>query len=431
MQQINRLEKNEKLWEALAPEVENGIREHRMENFCLEIRDIDGKPVPGAAVRVMQQTHDFDFGCNCLWLGQLGPLNEAYENRLAELFNLVTTTFCLCDVEPEPGVWRFEEGGKEIFRRPPVERVVKFAKKHGIRLKGQPLLAGSWYPPWAKDQNLSNDRIKALYTDYFKRVAERYGDVFDLFDLVNEAFCHTRFPLYTEKLEYVEWAFKTARPMFPEHVKLSLNETAWVFYNSWEGKNNYYELARRLLDSGAKIDTVGFQFHLFDNKVPEAVAGEGAFSYQSVLAFLRLHAKLGLPMYITEITVPSVFGEIRDEALQAEVIERFYRIFFSIPEMRGVLQWNLCDGTAWQNEGDAHGALVDEFMRKKPAYLALEHLLNREWKTMLAHPADGNGRFEFTGFRGKYEITVEGFGMKRTVFRELGRDSKNIIFTLV
>lgn len=431
MRTTKELERNEKLWEAVAPEVENGIREHRMEKFCLLIRDIDGKPVPGAAVRVMQKTHDFDFGCNCLWLGQLGSLNETYENRLAELFNLVTTTFCLCDVEPEPGVWRFEEGGKEIFRRPPVERVVRFAKKHGIRLKGQPLLAGSWYPSWAKEQNLSNTQIKALFTDYFKRVAERYGEVFDLFDLVNEAFCHTRFPLYTKKLEFVEWAFKTARPIFPEHVKLCLNEGTWIFHSSVKGENPYYDLVRRVLDSGAKIDMIGLQFHLLGDSVPEAVVGKGAFPYQSVLSALRLHAKLGLPMYISEITIPSMFGEIRDEALQAEVLERFFRLFFSIPEIRGVLQWNLCDGRAWYNEGDACGGIVDEFMRKKPAYFALEHLLNREWKTVQAHPADETGRFEFTGFRGKYEITVEGSGMKRTVFRELGRSSKKIIFTLV
>ena len=82
--------------------------------------------------------------------------------------------------------------------------------------------------------------------------------------------------------------------------------------------------------------------------------------------------------------------------------------------MRGILQWNLCDGRSWNTEGGYCGGLVDEFLRKKPAYLVLEHLLNREWKTAAEMRTDGDGALEFRGFRGKYDITVEGAGLKRT-----------------
>lgn len=415
-------------WEAIRPDVENGIREQRQVDFKLKIRDIDGKPVEGAGVRVEQVGSDFDFGCNCLWLGQMGEKNEQYEKLLAELFNIVTTTFCLGDMQPQPGVWRFADTAPEIFRRPPSDRVIKFAKRYGIRLKGQPLMAGSWYPAWAREQNLGEAEIKALYLDYFKRVAERYGDTFDVFDLVNEMFCHTSFPLYTEDVEYVEWAFRTARPLFPERVKLFLNEAAPHVWNvpAESGGNSYYNLIRRMIGHGNAPDAIGFQFHLW-REIVELVKGEGRYSLQNLYHQAMEYSKLGLPMYISEITIPSCIADERNEELQAEILETCYRLFFSIPNMRGILQWNLCDGKAWRGEGDCRGGIVDEFLRKKPAYHALEHLIHREWRTAFDSVTDGGAEIPFRGFRGRYRVTVEKESQKRTFEFTSGQTEQTLI----
>ena len=120
--------------------------------------------------------------------------------------NLVTTTFCWNDLEPVPGKLRFEEGCEEIFRRPPPDQIVKFGRKYGIALKGQPLLCDNWIPPWApKDP----DEVKRLYIGFFEKVAARYGRDFHIWDVVNEAFSCARrrpdFQLYTPDLGYVEW----------------------------------------------------------------------------------------------------------------------------------------------------------------------------------------------------------------------------------
>ena len=402
------------MWQQMESGIEDEIRNCRQENFRLQIRDINGKRIPNAAVKAVQKKHDFDFGCNCLWLGQRGDENETYERLIADLFNLVTTTFCLSDIQPREGQWRFEDYTEEIFRRPPVDRVIRFARKYGLKLKGQPLVAGSWYPKWAAKKHLTPEEIKVLYTDYFRRVAERCGETFDQFDLVNEAFCHTSFPLYTEQLDYVEWAFKTAVALFPSKVKLCLNEATWVFDEKVQsGQNKYFNLIRRLLDHGVRIDSIGFQFHLWQ-PVNELVRGEGSYTFERVREQLLEFAGFGIPMYITEITIPSLINGTLHEAEQAEILEKFYRLFFSINKMRGILQWNLCDGQSWKIEGEYCGGLVDSFLRKKPAYLVLEHLLNREWKTAVEMSSDGDGTLEFRGFRGKYDITVEGAGLKRT-----------------
>lgn len=415
--------------DAIAPDIEKNIHDLRQTDFKLEIRDINGKPIKGAAVRIEQTSSDFDFGCNCLWLGQLGVKNELYEQLLSELFNTVTTTFCLGDMQPQPGVWRFAENSPEIFRRPPSDRVIKFAEKYGLRLKGQPLMAGSWYPQWAREKKLDETEIKELYTDYFKRVAERYSGAFERFDLVNEMFCHTDFPLYTEDVEYVEWAFRTARPIFPEKVKLFINEaTLHVWQVPIEsGENKYYNLLRRMIGNGNPPDAVGFQFHLFGDMILGLTENQGAFAFRNLYRQIMAFSTLGLPMYISEITIPSCFEDVIDEKLQAEVIEFCYRMFFSIPNMRGILQWNLCDGKAWTNEGSWRGGIVDEFLRRKPAYHALEHLIRREWRTAFDTMTDEKAQIAFRGFSGEYDVTVEKESLKRIFHITSGKKHNKLI----
>ena len=75
--------------------------------------------------------------------------------------------------------------------------------------------------------------------------------------------------------------------------------------------------------------------------------------------------RLGLPLYITEITIPGV-GD--DGAEQAAIVANLYRLWFSTPTMAGVTWWNLGDGTAYQKENKALGGLLDNDMNPKPAY---------------------------------------------------------------
>ena len=344
--------------DAIAPDIEKNIHDLRQTDFKLEICDINGKPIKGAAVRIEQTSSDFDFGCNCLWLG-------------------------------------------------PSDRVIKFAEKYGLRLKGQPLMAGSWYPQWAREKKLDETEIKELYTDYFKRVAERYSGAFERFDLVNEMFCHTDFPLYTEDVEYVEWAFRT--------VPIE------------SGENKYYTLLRRMIGNGNPPDAVGFQFHLFGDMILELTENQGAFAFRNLYRQIMAFSTLGLPMYISEITIPSCFEDVIDEKLQAEVIEFCYRMFFSIPNMRGILQWNLCDGKAWTNEGSWRGGIVDEFLRRKPAYHALEHLIRREWRTAFDTMTDEKAQIAFRGFSGEYDVTVEKESLKRIFHITSGKKHNKLI----
>ena len=55
---------------------------------------------------------------------------------------------------------------------------------------------------------------------------------------------------------------------------------------------------------------------------------------------------------------------------------------------------------------------MDEYMRKKKSYYALEHLIKRDWNTCFTSVSDENGELEFSAFYGKYDIVIESDGNK-------------------
>ena len=149
------------------------IEANRKADVSLVMKDASGRILKDAVCDVRQISSDFVFGCNGLCLGQLGPTNAAYEAKLSEFFNLVTTAFCADTLEPEKGRYRFAADSEEIWRRPPPDRVLNFARAHGMRMKGQTLVYDRWHPKWAKGQ--TKDEVEAYYRDWLRRVAERYG----------------------------------------------------------------------------------------------------------------------------------------------------------------------------------------------------------------------------------------------------------------
>ena len=406
-------------WARELPRINADIEAGRKDALTVRVTDGGGRPVTGAVVRIEQLTHDFRFGCSILPLGQLGDANEGYERAFLRLFNPATTTFCLGAVEPVRGEVRFAEGSREIWRRPPPDRVLKFCRRYGVRCKGQPLLAGSWHPDWAK--GMDADETRALYADYFRRVAERYGEGFDMFDVVNEAFCHRTFRLYEPEAKYVDWAFAEAAKVFPPRCRLTLNEStpvSWWKGDAYRSGERYFNLARRMVDAGVRLDGIGFQLHYYDG-------GVGLFTAirdeERKLRDLRENygrfAALGRPLYLTELTVPTVPPPqvaADGEALQAEIVANIYRFYFSLPAFAGVTYWNLYDGATYKkggwDEGSVNGGLLDYAMREKPSYQVLYQLINREWKTFAQVRTGPDGSVSLRGFRGDYRISASQDG---------------------
>ena len=190
-------------------------------------------------------------------------------------------------------------------------------------------------------------------------------------------------------------------------------EAIWRDYVT-EGKYMAFNMQlKEFIRKGLPIDEIGLQYHIFD--MPENFEGNNTYlNAEYMLEILDIFDEYNLPMHISEITIPSYRGKIpQNEEIQAEIAELLYTTWFATRNMKSIVWWNLVDGYAAyaplgaeDGENMYGGGLVHFDMTKKPAYEALDRLINHEWKTEIKSAA-ANGEYSFRGFYGEYEIEIE------------------------
>ena len=106
-------------------------------------------------------------------------------------------------------------------------------------------------------------------------------------------------------------------------------------------------------------------------------------------------------------------------------MEYLYKIWFSHENVEQIIYWNLVDGyAAFAPQGDMtagenyyYGGLLRFDMTPKPAYYTIKRLFQKEWHTEECVTPDENGRAQFKGFYGKYDVEITACG--KTVKKEI------------
>jgi len=391
--------------------IEKNIEQYRKGNALIEIIDKDGKPVSSAEIHIQQQSHEFLFGCNLFALGQLktAQLNRRYETAFANLFNSATVPFYWGNLEPRKGKINFKEGSSQVWRRPAPDELVKWCNEHHIKPKGHALMYSKnmFMPDWTNKNNPK--KFLKQGHKHMAGIAKRYGDTFPIWDVANEEIPRIRHLDQWHKVpdDYLEWCFQEAEDLFPKNVKMLYNDgTEEVHKNTDE----YKALFSRLESRNLKVDGMGIQFHIYDRQ--SMLDGKLYPPMELFNAYDQL-SQMKIPLYITEITIPGK-GENGAE-FQGKIVESLYRLWFSTPYMAGITWWNLGDGTAFEEENKALGGLIDEEMNPKPAYLALDKLINHDWKTNETVNTNSSGKVNFRGFHGKYLLSISANGIKKEI----------------
>lgn len=394
---------------ALQHRIEQNIEDYRKGDATLELVDAAGKPISGATVELHQTGHEFLFGANAFVLGQLRTpeLNRGYEESFAKLLNFATVPFYWAGTEPTQGELRYAEGSREIWRRPPADRFLPWAEKYGLTLKGHPLLWHAHNPDWLpKDPAV----VKELFRKRFREIASRYAEKIPIWDVVNESqTVYKTFPLYSVDRAYVPWTFREITPLFPKSAVLLINEGP-RFNGVPAAESKFFPQLKQLLADGIDIRGIGFQQHYFRRERLDA-----AMQTVDPVRWLNSYEDYGvfdLPIYITEVTIPSAGPD--GEALQAEILRDYYRLWFAVPKMAGITYWNFADGTAVEGENEAKSGLVDEAMQPKAAYRMLHRMIHEEWTTRAQAQTTAAGSATFRGFYGSYEVKVSHNGVTKT-----------------
>ena len=412
--------------DALTERNRAGIEAYRKGDFTLKFTDGGSKKVT-----LRQTKHKFLFGSTGFMLGcfEAEEKEKKFKELFSSLFNLAVVPFYWNALEPEEGKLRFHKDAPPIYRRPAPDTVLEFCSEYGIEPKGHCLTWNWMTPEWLK--KYTPEERKTILERRFREIAEEYAQKIPSFDVVNESASNYRYGREYLFEDYDEYALQLGQKYFPGNNKIlnETNEAIWRDYVT-EGKYMAFNMQlREFLRRGMPIDEIGLQYHIFADgeKIEGDTGTKNTFlNAKFMVEILDIFDSYGLPMHISEITIPSYTGKVAEnEQLQAEIAKLWYETWFATKNMKSIVWWNMTDGYAAyaplgseSGENKYGGGLVRFDMSKKPAYEALDSLINGEWKTNV-HAVTGAQEYAFRGFYGEYEVRVEG---------ETGTKVKTVLF---
>ena len=405
--------------------VSHGIETYRKGGGKIQIVDTNGNPVAGAKIKLNQKSHEFRFGANIFMLDELETpeKNDIYKKHFAEVFNMATLPFYWDALEPERGKPRYAKDSPKVYRRPAPDLCIEFCKEHGIEPREHALAYDHFFPTWLYDAEI--DEVKAELERRYSEIAERYADKIPTIEVTNEMKHARGKTKFYDDPDFVEWCFRLAEKYFPNN-QLGINESrrfAWC--DNCRTSDSYYAYTEAAILKGARIDAIGMQYHLFNKREEEYEKTRQMLNPRLLYAHMDMYSRLGKPLQITEITIPSYSWDPEDEEIQAEMLEKLYSVWFSHPNVEQIIYWNLVDGYAhlWDPDPDKirasqgnmtlgenyyYGGLLRFDMSPKPAYLKLKELLQKKWHTEAEAVTDADGCTSFRGFYGTYNVEIDG-----------------------
>ncbi|MBQ4322467.1 MAG: endo-1,4-beta-xylanase [Clostridia bacterium] len=436
---LDLFEAQKDVWEEQAT---RGIEAYRKGDAKLTVTDRKGNPLSDVKVTVKQKSHEFRFGINLLLVDEMDTPEKAerYESLIRDSFNMGTVPFYWKTLEPERGKSRYEKGSPYCYRRPAIDTCVDLCNRLGIEPREHALAYEHFFPDWLYDKDV--DEIKKEMERHYAEISERYANKMRTIEVTNEMYRKIGKTKFFDAFDYVEWCFKTAEKYFPNN-QLVVNETTPLCWDdTCRVTDKYYAYIEANLLKGVKIDAIGMQYHMFYKSEQEYEETRPYYNPKNLYAHMDLYSNLNKPLQITEVTVPAYSNDPEDEELQAEILEKLYRIWFSHPNVEQIVYWNLIDGYAYVSDPDPakiaatkgdmsvgenyyYGGLVRYDMTPKPAFYKLRELIQKTWHTEETLSTDAEGRTEFRGFYGDYEVNLRRNGKSITRTITLSSKEKN------
>ena len=376
------------------------IEKIRKGDGTILVLDENNVPVRGARVYYEQQSHDFLFGTSLALLAKNGPtaVNQSWAEACSAIFNYGTAPFN----------WDSYEATQGQTSATMLKMIAEWTKKHGITLKGHPLIRADSLPSWAPIA--AGDMQKAQE----KRVRETVGEfcgMIDYWDVVDEPTmgAGVNNPLgnwmaaqkpVTVCADALAWA-RSACP------------TATLIIGDFRTDQDFRDLLQGIIRQKGKFDAIGIQSHMH----------RGNWPLYQVWDTCERFKDFEVPIHFSEVTVlsgspktgissgqPSEWPSTPEgEIAQADYVEKFYIMLFSHPSVQAITWWDLSDYGAWQG---APAGLLRQDMTKKPVYNRLLDLIrNKWWSRGNAYTGD-DGTARIRGFYGTYKIIIEKEGKR-------------------
>jgi hypothetical protein len=175
-----------------------------------------------------------------------------------------------------------------------------------------------------------------------------------------------------------------------------------------------FDFLAQLEKAGVPYDGVGLEAFENGYSVTDPPTFFRAKTFTGILQTLQQYAKVGKPIHISGLAVPSAPAsskppsrfELRygswDEATQARYLDAAYTFFFAQRAVEGITWWCPVDGRLSFIQA---GGLLREDLSLKPSYQALKQWMQRHTISGQVY-SDAEGRAVIHGYGGDYEIIV-------------------------
>lgn len=312
-----------------------------------------------------------------VWRYDINDENSPKVKAMAEQFNMLVAEneMKFETIQPERGHFDFSGA----------DRIVDFAEKHSMYMRGHTLVWHSQCPKWVSsdgkknDRNYSREELLAIMENHIETVAGHYKGRVDEWDVVNEMLSDDQsavrvdpdaFTLRTSVWEtaigsdFIEKAFEYAHRTDPE-AKLFINEYGAEFMGEPKSEA-LYNLAKYLLSKGVPLHGVGLQCHFTT----------GELKIDKLVANIRRYQELGLECAITELDIAQADPKSPDAAkIQATDFGALVNGALMQTNCQSVLLWGISDPDSWR---DNNPLIYDGQMRPKEAYYAVHAALRMQ-----------------------------------------------------
>jgi endo-1,4-beta-xylanase len=259
------------------------------------------------------------------------------------------------------------------------DRVADFARQNGMKLTGHALLWHRQTPAWmlagiTAGDAASLELLKARLQQHIEAMIDRYADVVDNWDVVNEAISDDPTKLYRDgteqsqwyelfgSVEYIYWAYKFAKDAL--EAKAPGSSAGKLFYNEYVVTVKADKILKLLAwlknDKGLTIDGVGFQSH--ENMTwPSVTDLQTAFDKFASAGYKVKISELDVTVYAdystgSFVASPAVAFTPELEARQAQRFADLFALYRKNAKLvTSVSFWGVSDDHTWLDSDPVPG----------------------------------------------------------------------------
>ena len=383
----------------------------------------DGQTVAKESVYSLSQTrHAFNFGGSLAADGEVPNRNwyAEFKDRFANLFNYATIDFYWAVHSNQQGKWNYRADSREKL---------DWANEQEMRLRGHPLMWHEVVPEWIASSERSVKDLDQDIMAHVRMLAEDFPEI-DEWDLYNET---PGIRLKAPDMGARRWVESQGGPgpateVIVDAVRGIQPDGRFVVNHFAENDPEFHEQIEYCLSNEVPFDAIGIQTHMHHQ-------GD-TFSEQRLWNALERFSKYGKPLQLSEISIlscetfpnwptlslweeeiatakkagkptPCKPTTPKWERYQADLAHDFYTLAFSHPAVESIIWWTITDLEPWRG---MPAGLLDAEGQAKPAYHALDQLINQQWNTQIEATTAQDGRAQFRGYYGSYTVTVEHDG---------------------